>query len=180
MSSQSVYDIYHEIEDIDRGIRAIRKNRYLSAMEKIAIIDEQLDIRNSKITELQQQRAREFKEFLDSLELDKTGVDAVLFEPTKCNIILRNEESHKLATSKKVGPWDRMTTKLFHKQNDKFEEIKLKQSERDSLRKKNLKAKVAELKKKPKLSDTEQISLFLMSKELEIIRKYQKGEQSSK
>ena len=52
MSSQSVYDIYHEIEDIDRGIRAIRKNRYLSAMEKIAIIDEQLDIRNSKITEL--------------------------------------------------------------------------------------------------------------------------------
>lgn len=176
MSRRTVNELFSEIEDIDRGITAIRKCLYLSTMEKIAIIDEQLEIRNSKYQELQQARALEFKDFISSLDLNSIQIEPNFTEPTKCKLVLLNELSHRLSDSKKLGPWNRMKIGLFSKSADKFDQIKLKQSQRDSAAKKELKSKISEIKKETKKSNPQNIQLFMKEKELEIICKYQCGE----
>ena len=54
---KSSLDLQAELDDIDRGIVAIRYNKNLSAMEKIALIDREMEARNEKYSEIQRERA---------------------------------------------------------------------------------------------------------------------------
>ena len=180
MARRSALDIESELEDIDRGIFAIRFNQHLSAMEKIALIDREFEKRNETYAELQQQRAIEFREFVESLSLKDANIEPFFQIPTRCRLILNGERSQKVLKSPKMGPMGRMAHKMKKsKQNSLdalMEQIIFEQSEKDSLKKKDLREKINDLTKHPKiLSFNQQAHLQAMNFELDIIRELQKG-----
>ena len=181
MARKSALDLQAELEDIDRGISAIRFNQHLSAMEKIALIDREFELRNEKYVELQQERALEFKDFVDSLRLKEINAEPFFTIPTRCRLILQNERSLKVLKTPKMGPMGRMAHKMKKKSQNSLDELIeqliFDQSSKDSQRKKDLRAKINDLSKKGKMQTFRmQAHLQTLQFELDVIRQHQQGE----
>lgn len=171
-------NIQSDIDDIDRGLMAIRNNPYITNNEKLKIIKKGFEKRNELYDELLQQRINDFKKFVDSLDLEYIDIKPYYPVPQRARLTLTDPYTTKLGESRKKGPLDRKIYEYFHKgkasgEQDELERLLYLESKMLSERKANYRQIIANLKKKAVLKNSEYAELARLEAELNEIRRSQ-------
>ena len=185
-TSQPIEVILGEIESIDIELIDTRfKSTNLDEHQIVAKISELLDQRNKLVDELSKARAKEFHEFIESLNFQELQITPFFPVPRRCKLQLNNPISGELIKSHEAesatNPWKKMLSSFMKKKEEEKQSqaqnalSSLQKTQQDIIiqKKTEIQNEIQKLTRKPILSPTDIALKVRLQSELEELEKFE-------